>query len=450
VYLGYRHALIATVLSVLSFFFFFVPHTLASPIGSLPHIVILIGLLVSGMIVTHFITSAIDRANNANRHANQMMELYSLSRDLSTMIALDGIIETIMTHVKHSFRADACLYLSQDNHLELYQSSAGFPEAQIEKHASHEAFRRGQSTGISTPTPSHSESQAIYIPLRTAHQKVGVIGVAFSHNSLPTLEQHRLLDAFANQAALAIEANRLVEQAQEARIAREREKLQSALLDSISHDIRTPLVSITGALSSLREEAALFDEAMRMELIDDAWLETQRLNRLVENLLEMSRLQSGELKLNRDWHDPDEIIGVARSQLRERLREYRIKTHIQKNISLIYIDFTLMVQVLVNLLDNAAKYTSDLKTIEICTLSKPASIVFQIADTGTGIPEMELPHIFNKFYRASNVQSINGTGLGLSICAGIVEAHNGSIRAFNRPEGGAIFEVELPLEVTDG
>jgi len=160
----------------------------------------------------------------------------------------------------------------------------------------------------------------------------------------------------------------------------------------------------------------------------------------------MSRLQSGELKLNRDWHDPDEIIAVARAQLRERLREYRIVTHIQKDVSLIHVDFTLMVQVLVNLLDNAAKYSSEVKTIEICTMSKPTAIVFQIADTGAGIPKMELPHIFNKFYRASNVQNINGTGLGLSICAGIVEAHNGKIHAFNRPEGGAIFEFELPLE----
>ena len=444
VYLGYRPALIATILSVLSFFFFFVPHTVASPIGSLPYLIVLIGLLFAGFIVTGFITGALDRANTADHHANQMMELYSLSRDLSTTIAFDGIIETIMTHVKQTFQADVCLYLNEANSLVQFQATAGFPQSPTEALAAQEAYRLVQSTGMSTL--SHSEAEAIYKPLRTAHQKIGVIGVSFSDNRPLTLEQHRLLDAFANQVALVIEANRLAEQAHEARLVREREKLQAALLDSISHDIRTPLVSITGALSSLRDEANLFDEEMRVELLDDAWLETERLNRLVENLLEMSRLQSGELKLNREWHDPDEIIAVARGQLRERLRDYKIITHIQKDISLIYVDFTLMVQVLVNLLDNAAKYTLGDKTIEICTMSKPSCMVFQIADMGKGIPEAELPHIFNKFYRASNVQSVNGTGLGLSICTGIVEAHNGKIRAYNRLEGGAIFEVELPLE----
>lgn len=443
-YLGYRPAVIATILSVASFFFFFVPTSVDTPIEILPYIMILIGLLLAGIIMTRFISRALESAEYANRHADQMMELYSLSRDLSTTIAFDGIIDTIMTHVEHTFQAEVCIFLTQDDALKLYKSMPNFPASQIESAAADKAYQLGQATGKCTPT--HADAKALYVPLRTAHKKVGVMGVAFIEPAPPTLDQHRLLDAFGNQAALAIEASRLVEQAHQVRLAHEREKLQSALLDSISHDLRTPLVSITGALSGLRDEASLYDRQAQRELIDDAWSDLERLNRLVENLLEMSRLQSGELKLNRDWHDLDEIIAVARGQLRDRLRDYRIVTHIQKEVALTYVDFTLMVQVLVNLLDNAAKYAVDNPVIEICTMTQDACIVFQIADHGPGIPESELPHIFTKFYRASNVAQYNGTGLGLSICAGIVEAHNGTIRAYNRPEGGAIFEVRLPME----
>ena len=442
VYLGYRPAMIATVLSVLSFVFFFIPASVDTPIENLPYVFLLIGLLMAGTILTRFITHAIERADNAKRHADQMMDLYSLSRDLSTIIDFENIIETIITHVKRTFQAEVCIYLSEENVLEVHQFTSGFPLAHIETQAAHETYRNGQATGYSTS--SYSEAQAIYIPLRTPQKKVGVMGVSFTEDHTLSLDQYRLLDAFGNQAALAIKASRLLEQMHLVRLANEREKLQVALLDSVSHDIRTPLVSIMGALSSLRDEGALFDAQMRIELLDDAWSEMERLNRLVENLLEMSRLQSGELTLNRDWHDLDEIIAVARTQLKDRLRDYRIITHIQQDVSLLYVDFTLMVQVIVNLLDNAAKYTSENKMIEICTMTRAEWIVFQVADQGSGIPEIEIPHIFNKFYRASNVTHVNGTGLGLSICAGIVEAHNGNVVAFNRPEGGAIFEVQLP------
>lgn len=444
-YLGYRPALIATILSVVSFFFFFVPSSVDTPVEALSYVVILIGLLIAGVILTRFISRALETAEHANRRADQMMELYSLSRDLSTTIAFDGIIETIMKHVEHTFQAEVCIYLSQNDKLSRYQSTFDFDMSETEMAAIYKAYELGQTTGISTPT--HSTAKAIYIPLRTAYKKVGVMGVAFIEKSPPTLDQHRLLDAFANQAALAIEASRLVEQGHQVRLAHEREKLQSALLDSISHDIRTPLVSITGALSSLRDEAALFDAEVRRELIDDAWSDLERLNRLVENILEMSRLQSGEMKLNRDWHDLDEIIAVARSQLRGRLQGYQIITHIQQEVALTYVDFMLMVQVLVNLLDNAAKYSNQNKVIEICTMTRDQALVLQVADNGIGIPEKELPHIFGKFYRASNVAQFNGTGLGLSICVGIVEIHNGTIHAFNRPDGGAIFEVRLPMEI---
>jgi two-component system, OmpR family, sensor histidine kinase KdpD len=443
-YLGYRPAIVATVLSVVSFLFLFIPSPVAMGTENLPYIAILVGLSVAGITITRLVSVAIERANVANRRADQIMELYSLSRDLSTVVDLDEIVRTVITHITQSFQADAVVFLPEDQQLSPCHITANFPLADAEKAMVEHVYTTGESAGFSIT--KNTDALGMYLPLRTAHQIEGVIGVILPENRLPTLNQHRLLDAFANQAALAIGANRLIEQAHNTRLIHEREKLQSALLDSISHDLRTPLVSIAGALSSLRDESTLFDAKMQVELIDDAWSEAERLNRLVENLLEMSRLQSGELTLNRDWHDLGEIIAVARSQLRERLSNYQVMIHVQPDVSLIYVDFTLMVQVLVNLLDNAAKYSPEAKPIELCAMTQLSSIVFQVADSGSGIPEKELPHIFNKFYRASNVTYKNGTGLGLSICSGIVEAHNGTIRAFNRPEGGAVFEVRLPKE----
>jgi two-component system, OmpR family, sensor histidine kinase KdpD len=233
---------------------------------------------------------------------------------------------------------------------------------------------------------------------------------------------------------------------QQTALLSEKEKLQSTLLNSISHDLRTPLVSITGALGSLKEDNALLSEAARQDMLEAAYEDAERLNRLVGNLLEMSRLQSGSLQLKREYYDVQEIITVARTQLREVLKKRDIKVEIEPNLPLLFVDLVLFAQVFVNLLDNANKYSPTDKAIEIRAYHNKASVVIEIADRGIGIPEVELHHIFEKFYRATSANGRSGSGLGLSICEGIVDLHGGQIHAENRQNGGARFLIQLAVE----
>jgi two-component system sensor histidine kinase KdpD len=255
-----------------------------------------------------------------------------------------------------------------------------------------------------------------------------------------------LLAAFANQAALAVERAQLAEQARQAHLSQETEKLQTALLNSISHDLRTPLVSITGALSSLREDQNALSDAARRSLLDMAGEEADRLNRLVGNLLNMTRLEAGAMRLTVEPADVQDVIGSALEQVNDRLGDRVMAINTSSDLPLVPMDFVLMVQVLVNLLDNALKYSPPDSSIELRAHCSGAYLLIEVADQGVGIPREDLKRIFDKFFRVHRPEQISGTGLGLSICKGIVDAHGGFIGAENRPGGGTVITVALPLE----
>lgn len=236
------------------------------------------------------------------------------------------------------------------------------------------------------------------------------------------------------------------EATQQAQIAKEREKLQTALLNSISHELRTPLVSITGTLGTLRDPNVVYDNDAQKELIEGAWQEAERLNHLVGNLLEMSRLQAGNTRIRRELYDIHEVIAVARRQLVGRLNDRHLITDIQPDVPLIPIDLMLMALVISNLLDNAIKYSPPQSKIVIQVSYDKAWLTLAVYDEGMGIAEADIPHIFERFYRSDSVNEIRGTGLGLSICESIVELHGGQIKASNRTTGGACFEITLPLQ----
>jgi two-component system sensor histidine kinase KdpD len=226
------------------------------------------------------------------------------------------------------------------------------------------------------------------------------------------------------------------------------EKLQTALLNSISHDLRTPLVSITGALSSLRESTLILDQEARSSLLETAYEEAERLNRLVSNLLNMTRLEAGAIHLRREPCDIQDAIGAALEQLEERLAKRQVKVNLPPDLSLVAMDFTLFGQALVNLLDNADKYSPADTPIEVNVSQTSDTVIIEVRDRGIGIPPEDLERVFDKFYRVQRPESVSGTGLGLSICKGIVEAHDGTIQASNRPGGGTIITINLPREET--
>ena len=237
----------------------------------------------------------------------------------------------------------------------------------------------------------------------------------------------------------------LATKAREQAIQRETEKLQTALLNSISHDLRTPLVSITGVLSDLLQDAKLLDDPTRKELLETAYKESDGLNRLVGNLLDMTRVESGTLKLNRKPCELRDLIGSSLHQLKDKIELRDVQVHISKDIPEMRLDYSLMMRVFVNLIDNAIKYSPAGMPIEIAASIADGKCKIEVKDKGYGVPKEDLKHIFDKFYRAVKPQQITGTGLGLSICKGIIEAHGGEIWATNNPDKGTTFIMLLPL-----
>jgi two-component system, OmpR family, sensor histidine kinase KdpD len=260
-----------------------------------------------------------------------------------------------------------------------------------------------------------------------------------------TLEQERLMEAYADLAAVAIEGILLAQETQNNEVIIASEKLQTAILNSISHDLRTPLVSIIGALSSLQDAKITLDESDIKKLVAVAREEAERLNRLITNLLDESRLEAGALKVNLQPSEVQDLIGVALEQLGERSSSHQIKIELPPDLPFVSADFDLVVRALVNILDNAIKYSPAGSLIEIKGYPADKVIKIEIADRGIGIPPQDLERVFDKFYRVHRQDKIPGTGLGLAIARGIIEAHGGRISAENRPGGGTIIRLSLPV-----
>jgi two-component system sensor histidine kinase KdpD len=280
----------------------------------------------------------------------------------------------------------------------------------------------------------------------TPRGTIGVLGIwPGADDRQLTTDQRRTLNSFANQAALAIERAHLVEKARDAELLQATERLQRSLLDSVSHELRTPLVTITGALSVLEQDGARLDAGTQQNLVSSAREEAERLNRLVANLLSMSRLEAGGVHLVLEDADVEDLVGSALEALGSRAHQWIIETDIPPDLPMAPVDFVLIVQVLVNLLDNAIKYSPPDQPIRISAEQDGLTVCVSITDCGPGIPPDDLDRVFDKFYRVDRQGAVTGTGLGLSICRGIVEAHGGRIWASTAQQGGATVTFALPL-----
>jgi two-component system sensor histidine kinase KdpD len=358
---------------------------------------------------------------------------------------LDSILEVLKTHLERTFSRTVAVLLPEEDVMKVFTVSESLNLNDEEIAVADWVYRHAEPAGRHTNTlPA---AQLRYLPLKTSKGVVGVLGIGkpSTSDSDLTSAQRRLMEAFANQGAQAIERARLEEQNRQIALLQSAEKLQNALLNSISHDLRTPLVAITGALSALDENYIALDEQARSALIENARGEADRLNRLVGNLLNMTRVESGAIRLHIEPGDVQDLIGTALEQLGRRAEQNQIRVDVPAGFPLIPMDFSLMVQVFVNLLDNAIKYSPENTWIEVCAFLDDSTARLQIMDRGVGIPAEDLSRVFDKFHRVQRPESVSGTGLGLSISRGIVEAHGGQIRASNREGGGTILEVELPL-----
>jgi two-component system sensor histidine kinase KdpD len=447
-YLGRGPSFLAAILSVMAFDFFFVPPSLTLAVSDTEYLLTFIALLAVGLVISSLTVRVREQADAASRREAQTAELYALSRDLAAAVNLDAILQAILAHIGHTFGREVAVLLPCDSTpgdtVAPRATSPGFALEENQLAVAAWAFKHGRPAGRGTDTLPSADIHCL--PLRTARGVIGVLGVKPLHPaSLLTPDQRELLQTFTSQAALAIERVQLAEQAQRAELLQAAEKLRTTLLNMISHDLRTPLVSITGALSSLQEEDVVYDGATRRSLLENAHEEAERLNRLVGNLLDMTRIEAGALQLTRELCDVQDVIGSALEQAEHWLDHRPVAVDMALDLPLVSIDFALMVQVLTNLLDNAVKYSPPDSPIEVQARVDGAELQIQVADRGTGIPPADLERVFDKFYRVQRPGSVSGSGLGLSICKGIVEAHGGRIWAQNREGGGTLVALALPL-----
>ena len=313
-----------------------------------------------------------------------------------------------------------------------------------ERGVAHWVFDVGRAAGLGTDTMPGAE--CLYVPLNGTRGAVGVLAVRPLHAGLPlTPDLLQLLEAFATQAGMAVESDRFADEARKAQVEVEMEKSRNALLNSVSHDLRTPLSAITGAASTLLVQGDQMPPPARRELAETISEEAAHLSRLVTNLLEMTRLESGATKVKKELCPLEEVLGSALTRMEKQLKGHPVTTHIPADLPMAPLDVVLTEHVFINLLENAAKYTPDGSPIEVSAAASDREVTVEVADRGPGISPGDEKKIFEKFYRGKLAGSASGVGLGLTICRAVVEAHGGKIWAENRPGGGASFRFTLPL-----
>lgn len=447
---GIAAALLGSVLAVLSYNFLFTEPLYTLEIAHPENIFTFFVLLAVALVTSNLAARVRAQAEAARVREARTNALYEFSRMVVGAATEDDILWAVAHHVAAITKAQSLVLIPEDGRLTI--RAAYPPEDRIEAKAqiaADWAFEKGEPAGRGTSTlPS---SDWLFLPLQTAERRLGALGVRFPDSS-PSLgpDQRRLLDALAGQAALAIERAILTRDIEEVRVSAEADKLRSALLSSISHDLRTPLASIIGAASSLQNFGNRIDEPGRTALLKTVRDEAERLNRFVGNLLDMTRIEAGAMQPKLDWVDPEELIATAVRRAEPLTAGHAIRLDLPPGLPLLRVDYILIEQVLINLLDNAAKYSPADTTITLRVWLPAGGFCMEVVDEGSGIPKDELEQVFDMFYRVrGRDRQVAGTGLGLSICRSILRAHGGDIRADSPVAGdrGTRMIVSLPLPV---
>jgi two-component system sensor histidine kinase KdpD len=399
----------------------------------------------TAFVVSNLTAKVRAQAYTARNRAATTEALYIFSKKLAGIVSLDDLLWAAAYQIAHSLKTDVVIVLPEpDGGLSV---KAGFPPEddldQAELGAAKWSFENNRPAGRGSDTLPGAKR--LFLPLRTGSGAVGVIGLARGQRPemLLTPDERRLLDALMDQSAVAIERVRLAGQINEARLAAETERLRAALLTSLSHDLKTPLASILGAVTSLQQYRDILKEPQRDELVTTIQEEAERLSRFVSNLLDMTKIESGSIELERQPVDIDEVVGAALQRVASIVAHHHVEADLEANLPMLNLDVMLFEQVLVNLLDNAAKYAAPGSNIMVRARRSFGSIVIEVLDEGPGIPEDRLERVFEKFHRVKQGDRQRaGTGLGLAICRGFIDALGGKIVAANRADrSGAIFTI---------
>lgn len=443
---GRGPSILASFLSVAAFDFFFIPPYFTFDVTAAQYLVTFAVMLIVALLISGFTVRTRQQAELARQNERRTALLYALSRDLATERGLDNLIRAGLKHVREIFGGQVAAFIQHPNgDLMLHHDpDTSYDPGSEDAGVVQWVFEHGERAGIGTNTLPGANG--LFLPLFGVKGSLGVLIVRPAHRGcLLDPDEIHMLEMLSNQMALAITRVVSAIEAEQAHVQAETEQMRNAILSAVSHDLRTPLATITGAASGLLEDKGALDSGTRQELARGIYDEAKRLERLVKNLLEMMRLEAGAVQLKKEWHPFDEIVGATLSRLEERLPGHSVETHFSPDLPLVHLDAVLMELVLMNLLDNALKYAPPSTAIELSASVSDHIFLFEIADRGPGVPPTDEKRIFDKFYRAGRTGE-GGVGLGLTICRGIIEAHGGHIWAENRPEGGAVLRFTLPLE----
>ena len=417
--------LFLAALSAMLWNFLFIPPRFTFYISQFQDFMMFGAYFVIAIVIGHLASQLREREQSERRREERATALYRLTRALAASRDLDEALPKALSLIKNTFQADAAVWLCDESGLSLHPASLFKPSSKEESVAVW-AFQKKQAAGRSTDTLPDAES--LHVPLVTGDRAEGVLTVRLA--SPPTLEQRELLDAFAAQLALFVNKESALEESREAQLARQSERLQKALFDSVSHELKTPLAAMSVALQQPQPDRAELQQAAR------------RLTRTVDNLLDATRLESGLLQPVREWCDPGELVRetVAASGLKEQ----DARVNIAKDLPPVSVDSGLIQQSLDALLSNAMTYGRSNQPVEVSVARDDSSLVISVADRGVGLVPGEENKVFQKFYRGPHTRP-GGLGLGLSIARQLVEAHGGQIIAQNREDGGARFSIRLPI-----
>ncbi|HKQ57763.1 MAG TPA: ATP-binding protein, partial [Candidatus Eisenbacteria bacterium] len=448
---GRGPAIAAAVVSSLLFDYLFVHPRLTFLASDTQYLLTFAVELMVAILIGTLTASLRNQLRRTRQREQRTAALYHLSHDLVAPRATREVVRTAIARIAEVLDTRVTLLLpGDDGRLREPPDppASGWPWSQpadVEVAAASWVHEHGAPAGSGTAV--FPAAGAVYVALRGATGGLGVLAIrADDPRRLHDPEPLALLEALASQTSLALERCRLAGEAETAHMAAETERTRSALLSSVSHDMRTPLTAITGAASNLCDGSSVLADDTRRALTETISKEAERLNRLIGNLLDMTRLESGAVRARKEWHSVVEVVGAALGRLEAQLGDRPVRLALADHLSLVPLDDVLIEQVVCNLVENAHKHTPPGRPIEIAASIAGAELVLEVADRGAGLAPGEERRVFEKFYRGADSAGRPGFGLGLAVCRGMVAAHGGTIEVANRTEGGARFTVRLPID----
>jgi two-component system sensor histidine kinase KdpD len=437
--------LLMAALSALAWDYLFIPPVNTFAIGSAHDIMMFTMFFVVALAMGHTTHQLRAREAAERRREHRASALNRLLESVTASASLDEGLAQAIKEVDALFRSrTAVLLATTEGWLDEspHPTSTFSPDAK-ERAVAAWAFERGQAAGRFTDTLP--DAQGLYLPLRTSKSRLGVLGIHFDERNTWTLDDNDLLETFAGQIAVMTESYRAIETAQQVRMAEESERLHRTLLDSVSHELKTPLAVIGAATEGLDTQLKDAGLPLSETFLNEIKAANRRLDRIVTNLLDMTRIESGRLPLNLEWGEVHELLESAVSQVENEVSRQRVRITVPDGLPLVRLDYGLMEQVLCNLLVNAAEHSPAGTPIEMSAQLDGGTLQLRVRDHGAGLAPGEEKKVFEKFYRGAHARP-GGTGLGLSIVQGIARAHRGGIDAENNPAGGAMFTIRLPVE----